>query len=106
MCLLIENQENVTFRFSGTTLRQVCNLKSVRCCTLELSSPSRDQNFLLKYSRSVALNLPNAVTLVVTPTIKSFSLLLHNCNFATVMNLKVKYLCFPMVLGDPCERVM
>ena len=44
---------------------------------------------------------------MVTPTIKLFSLLLHRCNFATVMSHNVsKYLMFPMVLGDPCERVL
>jgi hypothetical protein len=41
---------------------------------------------------------------VVTLTIKWFSLLLHICNLATVMNCNVKYLCFLVVLGDPCER--
>jgi hypothetical protein len=39
-------------------------------------------------SSSVVLNLPNAVTLLLLwwpPTIKLFSLLLHNCKFATIM---------------------
>lgn len=35
---------------------------------------------------------------------KILSLLLHNWNFATVMNCK--YLCFSMILGEPCERVI
>lgn len=41
---------------------------------------------------SVVLNLPNAVTLphaVVTPAVKLFSLLLNNCNFASVMNYNI-----------------
>ena len=39
---------------------------------------------------------------VVTPTIKLL-LLLHNCNFATIMNhnVSIKYLCFPHVLWHP-----
>jgi hypothetical protein len=43
---------------------------------------------------------------VVTPTIKLSSLLLLNCNFATVMNHNIKYLRFLMVLGDSCEKVI
>lgn len=42
--------------------------------------------------RAVVLNLPNAVTLpqvVVTHNHKMISLLLHNSNFATVMNYNV-----------------
>lgn len=62
--------------------------------------------------RKVVLNLPNAATfntlshVVVTPTIELFSLLLHNCNFASVVSRNVKYRCFPMVLGDSCEKVI
>jgi hypothetical protein len=41
---------------------------------------------------------------VLAPTIKVFLLVLHNCNFATVMNHNV-IICFPMVLGKPYERV-
>ena len=47
-------------------------------------------------SRAVVSNLPNAVTLEYgspccgdPPTTRLFSLLLHNCNFATVMNHNV-----------------
>lgn len=40
----------------------------------------------------------------VTPTIQSFSLLLPTCNFATVR--KCQYLCFLVVLFDPCVRVI
>lgn len=46
------------------------------------------------YSNSVVLNFPNATTFiiaphaVVTPAINLFSLLLHNSDFATVMNSK------------------
>ena len=50
---------------------------------------------------TVVLNLPNAVTLESSsswyggsPAIKSFSLLLPNCNFATVKNHYAKYLIF------------
>jgi hypothetical protein len=47
--------------------------------------------------RTEVLNLPNAacnpliqfIYGMVTPTIKLFPLLLHNCNFATVMNHNV-----------------
>jgi hypothetical protein len=48
--------------------------------------------YLLDDSRAVALSLPNAVTfntvphVVVTPNHKVIMLLLHNCNFATIMN--------------------
>lgn len=41
----------------------------------------------------------NAVPHVVPPTVKLFLSLLHNCNIATIMDLNVKHLCFPMVLG-------
>ena len=34
---------------------------------------------------------------------KLFSLLLHNCNFATGTNCHIKYLCFLMVVGDPVK---
>ena len=47
-------------------------------------------------TRPVVLNLPNAVTLEYgspccgdPPTTRLFSLLLHNCNFATVINQNV-----------------
>lgn len=36
------------------------------------------------------------------PALKLFSLLFHNYNFAILTN----YLCFLMVLGNPCERVV
>lgn len=47
--------------------------------------------------RAMVLNLPNAETplimvphiVVTSPTIKLFSLLLHNCNVATVMNRNI-----------------
>lgn len=45
---------------------------------------------------------PQAVGL---PTLKSFSLLLQNCNFATVRNRNVN-LCFPLFLGGPSVRVI
>jgi hypothetical protein len=53
-------------------------------------------------SRAVALKLPNAVTFQYClsscgdprPHHKNISLLLHNCNFAAVMNRNVKYLVF------------
>ena len=58
-------------------------------------------------SDTCILNLPNAVTLNtvphvgVTPNGKSLSLLLHNCNFDTVLDCN--YPCFPMIWGhcDP-----
>jgi hypothetical protein len=37
---------------------------------------------------------------------KTFLLLLHNCNFATVMNHNVNIHAFRPVLVDPCERVI
>ena len=40
--------------------------------------------------------------LILSPTIKLFSLLLYNCNFATVMNYNTN-LCFSMVLGNPVK---
>ena len=49
---------------------------------------------------SVVLSLPNAAALcvvprvVVTPNTKLFLLLLHNCDFATVMNLNVNICVF------------
>ena len=55
---------------------------------------------MLKYQRrAVALNLPNAATLnsvphaVVTPNHKIISLLLRNCDFATVMKRDVNTWC-------------
>lgn len=54
--------------------------------------------------RPVVLNLPNAslkiVQAAVTPTIKLFSLLHQNCNFASVMNGYIN------ILGDPSKRVV
>jgi hypothetical protein len=41
---------------------------------------------------------------VVTSTIKLWSLLLNNCNFTIVRNCK--YLIFRMVLGDLCEKIV
>jgi len=40
------------------------------------------------------------------PIIKLFLLLLHNCNFATVMNHNVNICVYRQVLGDLCERVL
>jgi hypothetical protein len=49
---------------------------------------------LLIWYRSVVLTLPSDVSsVVVTSTIKLFFMLLHNCNFATVINCNVsKYM--------------
>jgi hypothetical protein len=54
------------------------------------------QFYKTKKSGAVVLNLPNAVTIELQflmlwwpPSIKLFFLLLHNCNFATVMNHNV-----------------
>lgn len=48
--------------------------------------------------RSAGLNLPYAVTaphvVVTTPTMKLFSLLLHNCNFAADMNYNINICVF------------
>ena len=58
----------------------------------------------------VAQHLPNAWSsstvphVVVTPSIKLFLLLLHNCNFATVMNCNVN-ICFPVVLDSPLKMM-
>lgn len=59
------------------------------------------------WSRTVALNLPNAPTLQysfiigVTPMIQLFSLLLHNFHFVTVRNCGVKFLEI-----EGCQGVM
>jgi len=42
---------------------------------------------------------------VVNPTIKLSLLLLHNCNFSTVMNHNLN-ICLQVVLGSPCKWVM
>jgi hypothetical protein len=58
----------------------------------------------------VVLSLTNVAALntaphvVVTPTITLFLVLLHNCDFATI--IKHKYLICRMVLGDARERVI
>ena len=53
--------------------------------------------------RKVEKHVFNTVPhVVMAPNIK----LLHNCNFATAMSHKHKYLCFLMVLDDHCERVI
>jgi hypothetical protein len=52
-----------------------------------------------------AMTLNTVPRVVVTPTIKLFTLLLHNCNFATAMNSDIS-MCFLMVVGDYCERVV
>lgn len=57
---------------------------------------------------TVVLNLPDAASfntashVVVTPNHKTIPLLLQNCHLATVMNRNAD-ICFPMVLGGPCE---
>jgi hypothetical protein len=56
----------------------------------------------------VALSLPNPDTVphvVVTPTIKLFLSLTHNCNFATFMNHNI-YLIFLMFLGTHMQGVI
>lgn len=40
----------------------------------------------------------------VTPNYEIIFVLLHNYNFVAVMN--DKHLYFPMVLDDPCERII
>ena len=42
---------------------------------------------------------------VMTSNDKILLLLLHTCKFATFVSHNVN-LCFLMVLGDPCERVV
>lgn len=62
----------------------------------------------------VPLSLPNAATLQYSsaccgwwpPTVKWFSLLLPNCNFATVTNCNLNFCVFWWALGNPCERVL
>ncbi|ERE68548.1 hypothetical protein H671_7g17857, partial [Cricetulus griseus] len=46
--------------------------------------------------------IPHVV--VTPPTITLFLLLLHNCNFATVMNHNVHIEYAGYLIGDPCER--
>lgn len=53
-------------------------------------------------SNVTTLNTVPHVT--VTPITKLFSLILHNCDFATVMKCNVN-IYFPTVSGNPCERV-
>ena len=54
------------------------------------------------FCNSVVLNLPNTVTLSYSSQI--ISSLLHNCNFATVMNhyLNIRYVGY--LIWDPWER--
>jgi len=65
--------------------------------SLQGSSKEAENIFLpMCSSTAVALNLPNAVTLILwwPPVIKLFLLLLHNCNFATVMKHNVNICVF------------
>ena len=58
-----------------------------------------DRHWQAKPITSVVLNLPTVVTFntvppaVVTPNHKLILLLLHNCNFATVMDHNINILC-------------
>lgn len=60
-----------------------------------------EQWFLISLSVETFNNVPHVV---VIHNHNIFLLLLHNYNLATVTNHKVKYLCFLVVLGVPCER--
>lgn len=62
----------------------------------------------LPLSRSGVLSLHDAATPLIQffmvwwlPTVKSFSLLLHNCNFVIVVNSNVSICVFPMVSDNP-----
>lgn len=62
----------------------------------------------LPLSRSGVLSLHDAATPLIQfftvwwlPTMKSFSLLLHNCNFVIVVNSNVSICVFPMVSDNP-----
>ena len=75
-------------------------LGRIRKCDIVGGGESLETNFeVLKDSSTVVLDL-NASTfniaphVLVTPTIKLFSLLLHNCNFATAMNYNVNMCVF------------
>jgi hypothetical protein len=68
------------------------NLAQLDCIT-KYSHKINIKYVTLRHSNAaVILNLPNAMTLytvyhaVVTPTIKLFSMLLHNYNFASAIN--------------------
>lgn len=62
------------------------------------------------YCRAVLLSLPSCDPLIQflivwwPSTITLFLLLLHNYNFASVINCNVN-ICFLIVLDDPCKRV-
>lgn len=62
-------------------------------------------------SSAVVLSLPKAATfsavphVVVTPTIKLFSLLLDNCNFSTVISHNVNIWYEGHVICDPYEKI-
>lgn len=66
-----------------------------------------------KFHHAVLLNLPNAVTLLQflmvcwppQPNHKIISLLLHNRNFATVMNPNVDVWCAAYLMCGLCKRV-
>lgn len=72
----------VVMKFHKFSNLKITNLESCN---------SNKASALSGVSRAEVLNLPNAGILnsvppaVVTPEIKLFSLLLHNCNFAIVM---------------------
>lgn len=77
-----------------------------RIVTIALSTPS-----LSSPPEAVVTNLPNAAALQCTasccagPDHKSISLLLHNCNVATVTICNVN-ICFLMILGEPGEGII
>lgn len=60
-----------------------------------------------KHFRTVVLNPPNALTLVVIPPTINLSLLLHSCNFTTVISHNVNICVFNWsYLANPCERII
>lgn len=81
----------ILFKWGGKILQKMFWLK-VRLILEQLFS-----TFLILWPFKV-------VSQVVVSPIKVFSLLFHNCNVATIMNLNVISV-FLMVLGDSCWRV-
>lgn len=64
------------------------------------------------HSKAGPLSLPHTAALYATPpvvvmfNIKLCSLLICNCNFATVMHHNVNPLCFLVILVNACEMVI
>ena len=75
--------------------------------SMKAQKSPRRQRDITGFARAVVLNLPNAGALSYSslcgdsPNHKIILLLFYNCNFATVMNCSVNYLCFSDGLRQP-----